>query len=81
MFWKRIVLTIFVLQMIFAKSIIGSAETPTYAERLGWPVGTKVVILHADHMDCVSYCTSMLTQCTFAVAYFPRRYLRSVLSI
>jgi hypothetical protein len=35
----------------------------------------------ADAVDCVSYCTSMLTQCTFAVAYFPRRYLRSALSI
>lgn len=24
------------------------SQTPTYAERLGWPLGTKAVILHVD---------------------------------
>lgn len=32
----------------FCVALPGSAEAPTYAERMGWPVGARVVIFHID---------------------------------
>ena len=34
----------------------------------------------AEALNYASYCTSMLAQCRFVAAHFPRRYLRSELS-
>ena len=34
--------------MMSTVSVATNAEVPTYAERLGWPVGTKAVIFHVD---------------------------------
>jgi predicted glycoside hydrolase/deacetylase ChbG (UPF0249 family) len=39
---------IFLLSVIFMKLNVTSAQEVTYAERLGWPSGTKVVIFHVD---------------------------------
>lgn len=36
------------LLMILTKLAVTQAEETTYAERLGWPSGTKVVIFHVD---------------------------------
>lgn len=33
---------------LFLATTITSAQTPTYAERLGWPQGTRAVIFHVD---------------------------------
>jgi chitin disaccharide deacetylase len=38
-----------VLFAVMLPAISGAADTSTYAERLGWRAGTKVVILHVDN--------------------------------
>ncbi len=40
--------TVLLLSLIFMRSDVTSAQETTYAERLGWPSGTKVVIFHVD---------------------------------
>jgi chitin disaccharide deacetylase len=37
-----------ILPMILASAALGMTQTATYAERLGWPAGTKSVIFHMD---------------------------------
>jgi len=39
---------ILLLILIVSKSLYAQSESPTYAERLGWPKGSKVVIFHVD---------------------------------
>lgn len=36
------------VSIILISSLSGAAEAANYAERLGWPAGTKAVILHVD---------------------------------
>ncbi len=48
MLLNRCVKAIMLLSMILARSTTSGAEAPTYAERLGWPAGTKAVIFHVD---------------------------------
>ena len=38
------------LVLLIMSTVFGATntETPTYAERLGWPAGTKVIIFHVD---------------------------------
>ncbi len=31
-----------------APAILATAQEPTYAERLGWPRGARVLMIHAD---------------------------------
>ena len=45
---NRLVIAVLVLSMISTVSRADNAEAPTYAERLGWPAGTKAVIFHVD---------------------------------
>lgn len=45
---NRIVIAALALFTMFAGLNAADTETPTYAERLGWPTGTKVVIFHVD---------------------------------
>ncbi len=45
---NRSVTTILLLSMIFTRSAVTQDEAATYAERLGWPDGTKAVIVHVD---------------------------------
>jgi len=45
---NRLTAVTLVLFMMSAISSAADTETPTYAERLGWPAGTKVVIFHVD---------------------------------
>ncbi len=40
--------TVLLLSVIFMKLDVTSAREVTYAERLGWPSGAKVVIFHVD---------------------------------
>ena len=40
--------TVLLLSAIFMRLDVTSAREVTYAERLGWPLGTKVVIFHVD---------------------------------
>jgi hypothetical protein len=40
--------TVLLLSVIAMKLDVTSAQETTYAERLGWPSGTKVVIFHVD---------------------------------
>jgi chitin disaccharide deacetylase len=40
---------LFVCSIILSASAGRSAEPSTYAEKLGWPAGTKAVILHVDN--------------------------------
>jgi predicted glycoside hydrolase/deacetylase ChbG (UPF0249 family) len=42
------VVRIILFVLIVSQSIYAQPETPTYAERLGWPKGSKVVIFHVD---------------------------------
>lgn len=45
---NRLAAAMFVLFMMSIMSSAANTEAPTYAERLGWPAGTKVVIFHVD---------------------------------
>ena len=45
---NRFVTAMFMLSIMSASSSATNAEAPTYAERLGWPKGTKAVIFHVD---------------------------------
>ena len=45
---NRPAMAVFVLLMMSAKLSATDTEAPTYAERLGWPAGTKAVIFHVD---------------------------------
>ncbi len=40
--------TVLLLSLIVIKLDVTSAQETTYAERLGWPSGTKAVIFHVD---------------------------------
>jgi chitin disaccharide deacetylase len=40
--------TVSIMSVILTGATSSLAETSTYAERLGWPAGTKAVILHVD---------------------------------
>lgn len=42
------VVLIVLLSVMSTVSNAANAEAPTYAERLGWPAGTKVIIFHVD---------------------------------
>ena len=44
----RLLKAIVLASMILAGPTIKGAEAPTYAERLGWPAGTRAVIFHVD---------------------------------
>jgi len=44
----RPVAVMLVLSMMPTVSSASNTEAPTYAERLGWPAGTKAVIFHVD---------------------------------
>jgi len=48
MLFGRFIKTILFASMILAGPTIKGAEAPTYAERLGWPAGTRAVIFHVD---------------------------------
>jgi len=48
MLLSRSVAAIILSTLVSAGSIVAGAETATYAERLGWPKGTKAVIFHVD---------------------------------
>lgn len=48
MLLNRYVKTIMLVSMILGGSTSSFGQEPTYAERLGWPAGTKVVIFHVD---------------------------------
>ena len=48
MLFDRFLKTILLASMILTGPTIKGAEAPTYAERLGWPAGTKAVIFHVD---------------------------------
>ena len=48
MLLNRLVRTGLLLSMILTRLAVTHAEEVTYAERLGWPSGTKVVIFHVD---------------------------------
>jgi len=48
MFLNRSFRTVLLLSVIFMRLDVTSAQEKTYAERLGWPSGTKVVIFHVD---------------------------------
>ncbi len=48
MLLKQLVKTGLLLSMILTRLAVTQAEEITYAERLGWPSGTKVVIFHVD---------------------------------
>ncbi len=48
MLLNRYVITVMLVSMISVGSTNSSEHEPTYAERLGWPAGTKVVIFHVD---------------------------------
>ena len=43
---NRSIAVLFILSLVFTGLNVGGTEVSTYAERLGWPAGTKVVILH-----------------------------------
>jgi hypothetical protein len=43
---NRSIAVLFILSVVFTGLNVAGAEVSTYAQRLGWPVGTKVVILH-----------------------------------
>ncbi len=45
---NRPAMAMLVLLMMSTKLSATDTETPTYAERLGWPAGTKAVIFHVD---------------------------------
>jgi predicted glycoside hydrolase/deacetylase ChbG (UPF0249 family) len=45
---NRIVTSILVLSVMSTVSNAADTEAPTYAERLGWPAGTKAIIFHVD---------------------------------
>ena len=45
---KQPVKTGLLLFMLLTRLAVTQAEEITYAERLGWPSGTKVVIFHVD---------------------------------
>jgi len=40
--------TVLVMSVILAGATSSFSQTSTYAERLGWPAGTKAIILHID---------------------------------
>jgi len=48
MLLNRCVKSVMLVCMISAGSTISHGQAPTYAERLGWPAGTKAVIFHVD---------------------------------
>ncbi len=48
MLLNRAVRTIVLVSMILTEPTISRGQSPTYAERLGWPAGTKAVIFHVD---------------------------------
>ena len=48
MLLNRCVKAIVLASMISAGATMSWGQEPTYAERLGWPAGTKVVIFHVD---------------------------------
>jgi len=48
MLFNRVIKAIVLASMTLAGPTIKGAETPTYAERLGWPAGTRAVIFHVD---------------------------------
>ncbi len=45
---NRLTLVVLLLSAICIRAAVTGAEAPTYAERLGWPRGTKAVIFHVD---------------------------------
>lgn len=48
MLLNRCVKSVMLVCVISAASTVSHGQAPTYAERLGWPVGTKAVIFHVD---------------------------------
>jgi len=48
MLLNRCVKVVLLVSMILGGSIDSSGQERTYAERLGWPAGTKAVIFHVD---------------------------------
>ena len=48
MLFDHILKAIVLATMISTGTTLKGAEAPTYAERLGWPAGTKAVIFHVD---------------------------------
>jgi len=48
MLTKRVLLTALAVTALFFTVWNAAADDPTYAERLGWPEGSKVVIFHID---------------------------------
>lgn len=48
MLFDRFLKAILPATMILTGATIEGAEAPTYAERLGWPAGTRAVIFHVD---------------------------------
>lgn len=48
MLFDRFLKAIVLASMISTGTTLKGAELPTYAERLGWPAGTKAVIFHVD---------------------------------
>ena len=48
MLFNRVIKAIVLVSMILAGPTIKGVEAPTYAERLGWPAGTRAVIFHVD---------------------------------
>ncbi len=45
---SRLTTVMYVLSIMSTVSSAGNTESPTYAERLGWPQGTRAVIFHVD---------------------------------
>lgn len=46
--FSRIATAMFALSIMCTVSSAAETESPTYAERLGWPAGTKAIIFHVD---------------------------------
>jgi len=44
----RLLFSLALLVGLTAPALAADAEAPTYAERLGWPKGSKVVVMHID---------------------------------
>ena len=58
MLLNRSIKAVMLLGMIFVGSTNSNGQVPTYAERLGWPAGTKAVIFHVDD-DGMSHNSNM----------------------
>lgn len=45
---RRVAFGVLAVEMVFGGSTVMHGQERTYAERLGWPAGTKAVIFHVD---------------------------------